>query len=105
MPTSTSLNTYEVQLTTNTTTTVNAATAYITDIVITVSVAGSASTITIEDGQATPNILVDAFATATLSTLPTILTLAHPIKMTTGIKVITAGSSAATVNLWINYYQ
>jgi hypothetical protein len=105
MPTGTALSTYEAIISTNTTTTPTASTVYVLSIVLTVTTAGTTSTITIQDGQATPQILVNALPTTTLSTTPTILSFQSPIKLTTGIKVITAGGSAATVAVWINYYQ
>lgn len=99
------LNTYENLFTTNATTTVTASTAYISSIVITTDTGGTTSTVTIQDGQATPQILVNSLITTTAATGPTIYNFQTPIQLTTGIKVITAGAVAATVSVWINYYQ
>lgn len=93
------------RITTNTTTTLTAATAYIASIVVTVSVAGTTSTITIQDKQGTPLALVSAMVTTTAIGGNTIYTFDTPIKMTSGIDIVTAGAAAATVNVFINYYQ
>lgn len=99
------LNTYEGRLTTNATTTLTSATAYISSIVITSEVAGTTSTITIRDKQGTPQVLVNGLTTTAASLSPTTLDFQTPIKMTSGIDVITAGAVAATVDVWVNYYQ
>lgn len=105
VPTGTALNQYEAIISSNTTTTVTASTAYITDIVLNTTTGGTTSTITIQDGQGTPQILVNGISTTAVLTSPTILTFSKPIKMTTGIKIVTAGAVAATVAVWINYCQ
>ncbi len=104
-PDATKLTTYQARITTNTTTTPTAATAYISSITITSEVAGTTSTITIQDKQGTPRILVNGFATAALTTTPTVINFQTPILMTSGIDIITAGAVAATVDVWINYFQ
>lgn len=98
-------NSFAAHLTTNTTTHVTAATAYISSIVITTDAAGTTSTITIQDVSATPKKLVNAAVTTAISTTPTVLALAEPVLMTSGIDVITAGVAAATVDIWVTYYQ
>jgi hypothetical protein len=106
MPIGTSLNTYEALLTTNATTTVTASTAYISSIVITVVTGQTGGNITITDGQGTPQTLVNGLSTVTATLSPTTMDFSTPIKMTTGIKVITTSSvTAATIAVWINYYQ
>lgn len=104
-PVGTTLNTYEGQLSTNATTSVTASTAYIESIVIVVVTGGTTSSITIQDGQGTPLKIINALATTTASTTPTIVSLQSPVKMTSGISIVTAGAAAATVDVWISYYQ
>jgi hypothetical protein len=105
MPTGTALNTYSIHLTTNTTTTPTSSTAYISSIAISNEVAGTTSTITIQDKQGTPLKLINGIATTALTTAPTIVTFPTPVKMVSGIDIITAGAVAATVDVWVNYYQ
>lgn len=105
--TKTSLQTYEAQLSANGTTVVTAATAYIQSVVITIITAGASSnTISIQDGQATPLNLVNLQSTTGGATnTPTPLNLTAPIKMTSGISIVLATGTAATVNVWISYWQ
>ena len=103
-PSGTEINTYSTQLTGNGTTSVTSETSYISSIAICVSVAGAASTITIED-RGMPFILVNAMSTSTVSTSPTVLNFNSPLKMLNGIQIVTTGSTAATVNVFITYYQ
>jgi len=104
-PSGTVLNTYSVHLTTNTTTTPTSSTAYISSISISSEVAGTTSTVTIQDKQGTPLKLVNGFSTTSLTTTPTVVNFQTPIKMVSGIDIVTAGAVAATVDVWINYYQ
>lgn len=103
MPDSTALNTYAVRITTNTTTTPTASLGYISSIGISTESIGTTSTIKIQDKSGTPLVLVPAVTTTTAGL--TIYNFQTPIKMTGGIDVITAGAAAATVDVWINYYQ
>jgi hypothetical protein len=105
MPIGTLLNPYSVHLTTNTTTTPTSSTAYISSIVISNEVGGTTSTLTIQDKQGTPLKLVNGLATTALTTAPTVANFQTPVKMVSGIDIITAGAVAATVDVWINYYQ
>lgn len=105
MPARTGLNTYSVHLTTNTTTTPTAATAYISSISISNEVSGTTSTVTIQDKQGTPLKLVNGLATTALTTAPTVINFQTPVKMVSGIDIVTAGAVAATIDVWINYYQ
>lgn len=99
------LNTYSTRVTSNTTTTPASATIYVSSIVITTEIVGTTSTITIQDKQGTPRILVNGFVTTSLNTTPTVLDFETPIIMTSGMDIITAGVAAATVDIWVNYYQ
>lgn len=104
MPSGTALNTYSVHLTTNATTTPIASTAYISSIAISNEVGGTTSTVTIQDKQGTPLKLVNGIATTALTTVPTVINFQTPVKMVSGIDIITAGAVAATVDVWIDYY-
>lgn len=104
MPTNTALNTYSVHVTSNTTNTPTSSTAYISSIAISTEVAGTTSTVTIQDKQGTPLKLVNALTTVAASTAPQIYNFQTPIKMTSGIDVITAGAVASTIDVWINYF-
>jgi hypothetical protein len=104
-PAATALNTYSVHLTSNTTTTPTSSTAYISSISISSEVAGTTSTVTIQDKQGTPLKLVNGLSTTTLTTTPTTINFQTPVKMVSGIDIVTAGSVAATVDIWLNYYQ
>lgn len=105
MPAATSLNTFSIHSTTNATTTPTSSTAYISMISISAEVAGTTSTVTIQDKQGTPLKLVNGFSTTALTTTPTVVNFQTPVKMTSGIDIITAGAVAATIDVWINYYQ
>jgi hypothetical protein len=102
-PTATTLNTYSVRITTNTTTTPTASTAYISSIAVSTEAIGTTSTIKIQDKQGTPLVLVPAVVTTTQGLV--IYNFGTAIKMVSGIDIITAGAAAATVDVWINYYQ
>lgn len=104
-PSGTILNTFSIHLTSNTTTTPTASLAYISSIAISNEVGGTTSNITIQDKSATPLKLVNGVATTALTTAPSIMNFQTPIKMIGGIDIITAGVAAATVDVWINYYQ
>lgn len=105
MPTGSALNTYSLHSTSNATTTPTPSTAYISMISISAEVAGTTSTITIQDKQGTPLKLVNGLSTTTLTTTPTTVNFQTPAKMVSGIDIITAGAVAATIDVWINYYQ
>lgn len=104
-PASTKLNTYAVKITTNTTTTPTAATAYVSSISISADATGTTSTITIQDKSGTPLKIVNGLSTTALTTTPTIVNFQTPILATGGIDIITTGAVAATVDVFLNYYQ
>jgi hypothetical protein len=107
-PAATALNTYAAHITTNTTTTPTSSLAYISSIVISIDViATTAGTLTIKDKSGTPLIIVNGLnTTAAVSTTPTVINFQTPIKVTGGIDIVTAASvGAATLDVWINYYQ
>jgi hypothetical protein len=105
-PTSTVLKTYENIINTNTTTVVTASTCYLSTLVLTVATGQTGGAITVEDGQGSPQILVNGLATTAATLTPTTMDFSTPIKMTNGIQIITSSSTtAATIGIWINYYQ
>lgn len=103
MPIGTLLNTYSVRLTTNTTTTPTSSTAYISTIGISTEAIGTTSTVKIQDKQGTPLVLIPALATTTAGLQQ--YNFQTPIKMVSGIDIVTAGAAAATVDVFMNYYQ
>lgn len=103
-PTGTTLTPYAVHLTANATTTPVSATVYISSIAISTEVAGTTSTVTIQDKQGTPLKLVNALTTVAATAAPQIYNFQTPVKMTSGIDIITAGAVASTIDVWINYY-
>lgn len=105
-PDSTLLNTYSTRITTNTTTTPTSSTAYISSIVICVETAGTTSTIDIRDKSGTPIYLIRSLSTAAiLGNGDLVYDFQTPIKMTSGIDIITGGAGAATLGVFINYFQ
>jgi hypothetical protein len=104
-PASTKLNTNSYHITTNTTNTPTASTAYISSIAISAEVGGTTSSITIQDKQGTPLKLVNGLSTTAVTTAPTIISFQTPVLMTSGIDIITSGAVAGTVDVWINWYQ
>lgn len=93
-------------ITAKTTTTPTSATAYVSAIVIACSGAGTAWTMIIRDKQGTPAILVPSFTLTVPSTgSPIILQFAEPIIMTSGIDIVTGGTTAGTVDVFITYWQ
>lgn len=105
VPANTLLSTYSVQITTNATTTPTASTAYVSSITVATVLGGTTSTLTIQDKQGTPLKLINGLTTVAITTTPTTFNFQTPIKMVSGIDIITAGGVSATVNAWINYYQ
>lgn len=102
----TALNNYSTRITTNTTTTPTSSTAYISSIVIVVETAGTTSTVDIRDKSGTPIYIVRSLATgAILGNGDLVYNFQTPIKATGGMDIITAGAAAATLGVFINYYQ
>ena len=100
------LNSSANHLTTNATTNVTGADAWISTVVITVDVAGTTSTITIQDKSGTPKKLVNGLGTTALSTTPNVLAFVDgPVLMSGGIDIVTAGAVPGTEDVWISYWQ
>jgi hypothetical protein len=91
------------RITTNTTTTVTAATAYVTSIVIVVSGAGSAWTVKVQNKEGTPKILYPATTAVLGASTP--VAVEHPILATSGIDIVTAGTTPGTVDVFVTYWQ
>lgn len=102
-PVGTVLTTYALHSTTNATTTPTSTTSYISVVAISVEVVGTTSTVTIQDKSGTPLKLVPGIVTT--ATGVTVYNFQTPLKMTSGIDIVTAGAVAATIDVWINYYQ
>jgi len=93
-------------ITSKTTTTITASTAYVSTLVISCSAAGSSWTLSVQDGEATAKILVPSFTlTVPTNGQPIVLNFQEPIVMTTGIQVVTAGTTAGTVDVFATYWQ
>jgi hypothetical protein len=99
------LSTTANHLTGNGTTTLTALTGYVSSVVITTDAAGTGSSITIQDKSATPKKLVNAAVTTAISTTPTVLSLPQGALMSSGIDIVTTGAVAATVDIWVDYWQ
>jgi hypothetical protein len=105
-PAGTALNTYSVRIASSTTTTPTSSTAYVSSIAICVETAGTTSTLDIRDKSGTPIYLVRSLGTTSiLSNGNDVYNFQAPIKMTSGIDIITGGAAAATVGVFIDYYQ
>ena len=105
IPAGTRLVPYSARISSNATTTPTSTVCYVSSISITVEAGGTGSTIVIRDKSGTPLILVDGLVTTAINTTPNVLNFETPVKMIGGIDIITAGVAAATVSVWINYYQ
>ncbi len=89
-------------ITTNTTTTPTSSTAYISAIVVTCTAAGTTETIVIRNKEGTPKVI---YQSPTLTAGTVTFSFAEPIIATSGIDIVTAGSAAATVDVFITYWQ
>lgn len=96
---------YAAHITTKTTTTPTSSTCYVSSVVISCSAAGSTWTFKIQDKSGTPLILVPAFTLTVPTNLPLVISLTEPILMTSGIDIVTAGTTAGTVDVWITYWS
>lgn len=93
------------RITSKTTTTPTAATAYISAITIACSAAGTAWTLVIQNKEGTPKILIPSITLTVPTTGPIIFQFAEPILMTSGIDVVTGGTTAGTVDVFVTYWQ
>lgn len=94
---------YAARITTNTTTTPTSATCWVASIVITTEAVGTTSTIVVQNKEGTPKILIPSAITTAVGL--TTYSWTAPLLMTSGIDIVTAGVAAATVDIFISYYQ
>jgi hypothetical protein len=93
---------YSVHLTTNATTTVIGSTAYVYTVTVAVTTAGTAWVIKIQSKEGTPKVLYTATA-AVGTTTP--ISAEVPIGLTSGIDIITSGTTPGAADIWITYSQ
>jgi hypothetical protein len=96
-------NFYSAHITTNTTNTVVSSTAYAQTLVIACTNAGSAWTITVRSKEATPTVLYTA--TLAVGTTTPVSVQVPGVISTSGIDVITAGTTPGVVDVKINYWK
>ena len=96
----TSSTAYSVHLTTNATTTVVSSTAYVNTVQVAVSTAGTAWVITIQSKEGTPKVLYKATAAVGSSTPVNAII---PIGLTSGIDIVTSGTTPGVADIWITY--
>ncbi len=89
-------------ITTNTTTTPTSSTAYISAIVVTCTAAGTTETIVIKNKEGTAKTI---YQSPTLTAGTVTFSFSEPIIATSGIDIVTAGSAAATVDVFVTYWQ
>ena len=92
----------QIHFTTKTTNTPVSSTCTLYAIVINTSNAGTSWTLTVQDKQGTPAILISALTLAT-SQNPLVYTFPQGIKMTSGIDVTTGGTTAGVADIWVTY--
>ena len=100
-------NYYAGRITTKTTTTITAATAYVSELVIVCSAAGTSVTLVVQNKEGTPKILVPSFTLAvpTNGNPNVVMRFSEPILMTSGIDIVTAGTTMGTVDVYCTYWQ
>jgi hypothetical protein len=92
---------YSTHITTNTTTTPATTTVYLKTIVITCTAVGTTETLVIKNKEGTPKTIYQS-PTLTLGTSVFAFDTA-PIQSLGGIDIVTAGSGAATVDVFLTY--
>jgi hypothetical protein len=97
-------NYFAAHITTNTTTNVTASSAYISSLVITCTAAGTTEIVKVQNKEGTPKVLYQS-GTLAVGTLTTPSISTPPLLMTSGIDIVTSGSGAATVDVFITYWQ
>jgi len=90
-------------ITTKTTTTVTSATAYVSSVAICVTNAGTTQTLVIQNKEGTPKVLYTAGAAIVVGNA--YIWFPVPILMTSGIDIITGGTTAGTQDIFISYWQ
>ena len=93
---------YAAHITTSTTVTPTATTAYLNSIVITTTTAGTTWALKIQDKGGTPKAIYNIAAVAVGTvTIP----LQGPLLMTGGIDIITTGGTPGVLDVFLNYSQ
>jgi hypothetical protein len=87
-------------ITTKTTTTPVSATVVLHTIVVNVSGAGTSWTLSIQNKETTAKVVY----AATVTTGTTVIALPVGIVMTSGIDIVTAGSTAGTMDVFLTYH-
>jgi hypothetical protein len=88
-------------ITTNATTIITAATAFIEQIVIVCSNAGTAWALRVQNREGTPKILIPAFTLAVPTDgKPIVHYFEEPLPMEAGIEIVTAGTTPGIVDVW-----
>ncbi len=90
-------------ITSKTTTTPVASTCYVSSIAISVTGAGSSQTLVIQNKEATPKVLYTAGAAIVVGN--NYLNFAEPMLMTSGIDIVTAGTTAGTQDVFVTCWQ
>ncbi len=98
-------NYYATRITSKATTTPTAATAYVSVITFACSAAGTAWTFVVQNKEATPKILVPSITLTVPTTGAVIMQFNEPVLMTSGIDIVTGGTTAGTVDVFITYWQ
>jgi len=88
-------------ITSNATTTVTSNDAYLTQLVVCVTTAGTSWTITVKNKEATPKIVYSATAAAGTY----VYAMGNLTIMKSGIDIITSGTTAGTADVFVTYYQ
>jgi hypothetical protein len=89
-------------ITTKTTTNVTASTCYVQVVVVNCSNAGTAATITLQNKEATAKILYSA-TLAVSTTTP--VNVSEPILCTSGLDIVTAGTTMGVADVFVTYWQ
>ncbi len=90
-------------ITAKTTTTPVASTCYLSSLAVSVTSAGSSQTLVIRDKQATPSTLYTAGAAIVVGN--TYISFSEPVIMTSGIDIVTGGTTAGTQDVFITCWQ
>ena len=90
-------------ITTKTTTTPTSSTAYVSAIAICVTDAGTTETLVIKNKEGTPKTIYTAGTAVAAGN--TYISFPEPIIMTSGIDIVTGGTTAGVVDVFITYWQ
>jgi hypothetical protein len=93
---------FRARITTGATTEITAESCTIREITISPNAVGTAYTLQIQDKAGSPFILVPAFTLAVPANgMPTIMKWDHGVRMDGGIDIVTGGTPAGAVAVWI----